>query len=222
MTWAKFADDFPDQCGRAGLSDNAFRVHVEGIIWAMRRENGGRFSTRDLVRSSDAADPEAGAAELVAVGFWEGVPEGWQVIHHMEHQPEPEVIRARRGKDADRQRKHRRNAAGLDPDPPVEPTPSRRDKRRDSRRDHTHDVTPPVTRDPGRVGAGRVETGKDALDGTNDVTGADDADGRTGTADASPPPTPGDPTCTSCAHPLWDPRSIAAGLCSTHRKSSRP
>lgn len=144
MTWTKLSDDFGDQC--AALSDAAFRTHVEGLLWTMRRETGGQISARDLRRFAETHDPDVAAAELVAVGWWKPEPNGWRIAHHMEHQPEPDLIARRRELDAGRQRRHRRRKAGLDRD----------DAAPESRRDSTRDTT----RDPGRVGTGRDGTGK--------------------------------------------------------------
>jgi len=148
MSWTKLSDDFGDECAAAGLSDSAFRTHVEGLLWAMRRENGGRITQRDLLRFAEAAAPELAVAELVAVDFWSAVSEGcWEIQHHMAHQPDPQVIAARRKRDSQRQTKRRRKLAGLTSDDDV----SRRDSDRDSSRDTPSDNT----RDPGRVGSGR-------------------------------------------------------------------
>lgn len=139
MTWTKISDDFPEDCARLGLSDAAVRTHLEGLVWAMRRENDGRLFTRDLVRLADTSDPTAAAAELVAVGFWTQLPDGWQIEHQMDLQMESEVIMARRRKDAERQRRKRLRAVGLpDPEPDGESL-SRRDSERDTPRDDTRD-----------------------------------------------------------------------------------
>lgn len=135
MTWTKLSDDFSDQC--RDLTDAAFRTHVEGLLWTMRRETGGQISHRDLLRFAECADPETAVAELVAVGWWSTTPGGWQIQHHMEHQPEPDVIDARRRLAAERQRRKRRRYAKVDRQP------SSRDDPRDD------------PRDPGRVGTGR-------------------------------------------------------------------
>lgn len=156
MTWTKIAENFPEDCARAQLSDAAVRTHLEGLVWAMRRENDGRLLRRDLARLADTSDPTAAAAELVAAGFWAQLPDGWQIEHQMEHQPESEVIAARRDLNAERQRKHRRKGVGLtDPDgkPP-------------SRRDETRDVTRDETRDPERSGYGTELLGEEVLTDT--------------------------------------------------------
>jgi hypothetical protein len=143
MTWTKLSDDFGDQC--AELTDAAFRTHVEGLLWTMRRETGGRLAERDLRRFAECADPQAAAAELVHRGWWKPAADGgWLIVHHLEHQPEPDVIAARRAMAAERQRRKRRKAAQIDKEP------SRRDDSRDD------------PRDPGRDGTGRDGTGKAA------------------------------------------------------------
>jgi hypothetical protein len=156
VTWTKISDDFPEDCERVGLSDAAVRTHLEGLVWAMRRENGGRLRHRDLERLADTEDPRAAADELVSVGFWTQYPDGWQIEHQMDLQVEPEVIMVRRKKDAERQRRKRLKAAGVpDPDPDGE-SASRRDSKRD---------TPSTdTRDPGLVWAGQDCSGKEVLD----------------------------------------------------------
>lgn len=135
MTWTKISEDFPEDCARVGLSDAAVRTHLEALVWAMRRENDGRLLTRDLSRLADTSDPTAAADELVAVGFWTQLPDGWQIEHQMEHQPESEVIAAKRAANAERQRRLRRKAAGLEPDPTPDDTSSQRESRRDETRD---------------------------------------------------------------------------------------
>jgi hypothetical protein len=146
MTWTKLSDDFAEEC--ADLSDAAFRTHVEGLLWTMRRETDGTLRPRDVPRLAESPDWQAGVEELVRVGFWEQCDNGYLIVHHMEHQPEAEVIEARRRNDAERQRRKRRKAAGLDV--------SRRDDPRDDQSDHP--------RDPGRVGTGREGTPKPGLD----------------------------------------------------------
>ena len=158
MTWTKLSDDFPEDCARVGLSDAAVRTHLEGLVWAMRRENDGRLFTRDLARLADTSDPAAAADELVAVGFWTQLPDGWQIEHQMDLQVESEVIMSRRKANAERQRRKRLKAAGLpDPDPDGIPL-SRRDDMRDTPRDDT--------RDPGLVWTGQDCSGEEVLRAT--------------------------------------------------------
>jgi len=114
VTWTKLSDDFPEQC--RDLSSDAFRVHVEALIWVMRRETGGVLTARDLRRALEVDDYGPAVAELMAAGLWVVIPEGYRIVHHMEHQPEPEVIAKRREATADRVRRKRLKDAGIDPD----------------------------------------------------------------------------------------------------------
>jgi hypothetical protein len=132
--WLKVSDDFPDQS--ANLSDAEFRTHVEGLAWAMRRENGGSFPAREVKRFAESPDAETAVDGLLACGFWSQDGDILSIRHHMEHQVEPEVIAKRRADNAERQRRHRRKAAKLndadekDSPSPIEPSrpdPSRPD-----------------------------------------------------------------------------------------------
>lgn len=138
MTWLKTSDDFPDQC--ADLSDAAYRTHHEALSWAMRRENGGRIPYREVKRLAESDDAQRAVMELVNLGFWEDDGGAYVVKHHMEHQPEPELIAKRRELSAERKRKSRLKQAGIG-------QVSQRDRTRDKVRDET--------RDAGRVGTGR-------------------------------------------------------------------
>ena len=140
---------------RAHLSDAAYRTHDEALLWVMRREVGPRFPKHELRRFAETSDPETAARELVACGFWiDHDGDGFEVLHHMEHQVEPEVIARRREMDAERQRKARLKKAGLaDSDA----------SQRDVQRDNVRDVQRDNTRDPGLGGPG--------LDGTSGLEG---------------------------------------------------
>jgi hypothetical protein len=114
MTWLKLSDDFADDCARAGLSDAAFRTHIEGLVWAMRRETGGYLDDLDIRRAIETENAAAAIAELLAVGFWVRELHGYRIVHAMDQQVEPEVIAHRRKLAADRKRRQRRRMAGLD------------------------------------------------------------------------------------------------------------
>jgi hypothetical protein len=158
VTWVKLSDDFAEKAARSGLSDAAFRTHIEALLWTMRRETGGWLRTRDIKRFAETKDPEAAVGELVGKDWWHfpagdgrypdadpdydpgADPSLFVIVANMDDQPEPDVIEARRRKTAERVRRHRRKMAGLDSDDPP-----------------SNDVTERVT----RVGSGRDGTGKD-------------------------------------------------------------
>ena len=147
VTWLKLSDDYTDRT--EDLSDAAFRLHTEGLNLAMKREEGPFLPESKLQRWANVRSGIADAAvELVQRGFWERVEGGFVVREHMEHQPEPEVLAARRDNAAERQRRKRLKDAGLTDEDSL--------SRRDSRRDYPRDDT----RYPGRDGTGRVGTGQ--------------------------------------------------------------
>lgn len=117
MSWLKKSDDFAVDC--VDLSDAAYRTHDEALLYVMQHETGGRFRKRALYWFAGTADPESAAAELVAAGFWKDHGSEFEVVHHIEHQPEPDVLASRRARNAARVRKHRRKKAGLDSEPDV-------------------------------------------------------------------------------------------------------
>jgi hypothetical protein len=143
MTWLKLSDDFVDDCAAVDLSDAAFRTHVQGLSWSNRRLTNGQISALALRRLADTRDPNVAVQELVNVGFWVKVEDGWQIVHHMEHQPSREEVETKRREAAERQRKSR-------------------SKRKDAKSGVlpiTADVTRDNTRDPGRDGTGLVGSG---------------------------------------------------------------
>jgi hypothetical protein len=158
MTWVKLSDDFGDRAAQAGLSDAAFRTHIEALLWTMRRETGGWIRERDIRRFAETRDPIAAVGLLVLNGWWhrpafdERYPhydaddhaDLFRIVANMDDQPEPDVIEARRRRTAARVRRHRRKMAGLDPDEPDDPS---------------NGVTERVTRDgTGRDGTGSPKT----------------------------------------------------------------
>ena len=144
MTWTKLSDDFADQC--SSLSDAAFRTHAEALIWTMRRETAGYITAQDIRRFAESPHAEMAVQELVACGWWSIDGQGYRVNHHMEHQPEPDLIAKRRELGAERQRKHRRKKAGLDTSGPLDasrPDPSRPDPGNASSNASRNGVTQP-------------------------------------------------------------------------------
>jgi hypothetical protein len=176
VTWLKLSDDFPDDLYRDELSDAAFRTHVEGLAWSCRHLLDGRLPARSLVRFAFTDDPKAAAAELVAAGYWEATGDGWQIVHHLEHQADRDTVLRRRQLTADRVARHRaaklrkadrRKGREVDPDPDSDEDPGPEQGAGADPDPVTHAVTQGVTRyvtrDPGRAGTGRDGTGNSAV-----------------------------------------------------------
>jgi hypothetical protein len=87
MTWTKQGDEFADECW--DLSDAAYRLHDEGLIWSNKKALDGKLNKDDMVRW--AKRPGA-AEELVACGWWEDHGGHFQIIHHMGYQRTKEQI----------------------------------------------------------------------------------------------------------------------------------
>lgn len=87
MTWTKFSDDFADDCET--LSDAAFRLHVEGLLWNNRKLLDLRIPKANLRRF--ASHPEA-AQELVNSGYWEDAGGVYVIRHHAIYQRTREAI----------------------------------------------------------------------------------------------------------------------------------
>lgn len=111
MTWLKLSDDYTDRM--EFVSDAAFRLHTEALVAVMKRETGPWLSQSRLMRSTTVRDADRAIVELLECGFWRERDGGYELIEHMEHQPEPEVLAVRRSNNAKRQRTHRLKKAGL-------------------------------------------------------------------------------------------------------------
>lgn len=82
MTWTKLSDDFADDAW--GLSDAAFRLHVEGLGWSNRKLLDLYIPADDLRRF--AKHPEA-VQQLLDAGFWEAVDgETYRIRHQAIYQ----------------------------------------------------------------------------------------------------------------------------------------
>ena len=103
MTWTKLSDDFNDDTDT--LSDAAFRLHVEGIVWSNKKLLDVRIPKTDLRRFAKSEVP---ANELVEGGWWDDDGDAYVIQHHAVYQRLREAVirqqtvnrenRAKRGK----------------------------------------------------------------------------------------------------------------------------
>ena len=87
MTWTKLSDDFADDCYQ--LSDAAFRLHVEGLLWSNRKLLDLKLDKNVLQRW--ATHPEA-ATELVDLGWWTDEGNHYFIRHHAIYQRTREQV----------------------------------------------------------------------------------------------------------------------------------
>jgi hypothetical protein len=78
MTWTKLGDEYGDQAWK--LSDAAFRLHTEALVWSNRRHLDGRLD-KDEMRLW-AKRPEA-AELLVTEGWWTDEGDYFQIVYHL-------------------------------------------------------------------------------------------------------------------------------------------
>lgn len=132
MTWGKFSDDYADDCWQ--LSDAAFRLHTEGLLWNARKLLDCRIPKDDVRRF--AKNPDA-VDELLAVGWWTNDVDAYYIRHHASYQPTRESVLARQavnaanGRKGGRPRKPTREVSELSSNPPE--TQSVSDSQSDSR-----------------------------------------------------------------------------------------
>jgi hypothetical protein len=122
MTWTKLSDDYTDDCWQ--LSDAAYRLHTDGLIWSNRKLLDGRLDKDDVRRW--AKRPEA-ADELVAVGWWDDDGDAYVIVHH--------AVYLRKSKDvlAQQAANHKNGQMGGRPKgPPRERPPRKRPAKTDS------------------------------------------------------------------------------------------
>lgn len=115
MTWTKLSDDFADDCWE--LSDAAYRLHTEGLIWSNRKLLDCRLS-KDLDEMRRWAKRPEALAELLDRGWWEDRGDHYEIIHHACYQRTREAVLAQ-------QEANRKNGekGGRPPGPPRERAP---------------------------------------------------------------------------------------------------
>jgi hypothetical protein len=87
MSWAKLSDDYSDDCWT--LSDEAFRLHTEALVWNGRKLLDCRIPKDDLRRF--AKHPHA-VGELLACGWWTEDGDYYVLRHHALYQRTREAV----------------------------------------------------------------------------------------------------------------------------------
>lgn len=113
MPYAKFDDRFPGHKKIRVLSDAAYRVHTQAIIWAAKELSDGRLLRRDL---ADIARPvkrvTQAVRELEDIGLWEPAgDDGWLIHDYLDWQISAARWRAEQEANRKRQQAHRDKAA---------------------------------------------------------------------------------------------------------------
>jgi hypothetical protein len=81
-TVTRLSEDFVDDL--AAMSDAAFRLHVEALVWSNRHGLDLRIPRGDLDRTTQAP---AAAQELIEAGMWFVIDDHFFIVHSAFLQP---------------------------------------------------------------------------------------------------------------------------------------
>lgn len=77
MAWTRLGDQFTDAA--RNLSDAAFRLHVESLVWSNRRKLGLKIPKDDLQRFTEVANPYQATKELIKARWWWEGPDHFEI-----------------------------------------------------------------------------------------------------------------------------------------------
>lgn len=106
MTWTRLGDNFYDRPDLGRVSRSARLLFVEMLVYCNRELLDGAFPRHMLRRVSDAEDVDELLAELVTAGTVTPTDEGVLQVDWSDQEP-AELVRARQGRQADKQRRYR-------------------------------------------------------------------------------------------------------------------
>jgi len=101
MTWIKIDDAFPNHPKIAGLSNEAFRAHVEALCYC------GTYLTDGFIPSVIVSKNkiELAATELVEAGLWDISDNGYTIHNYLEYQSSKDEVKS--AKEANKARSER-------------------------------------------------------------------------------------------------------------------
>jgi len=160
MPWVRFDDQFPIHRKVRGLSDTAFRLHIEAVFWCARNLTDGFVPADDLLDVASARRPLKFVPELVVRGIWhladesckseycpahvdnQGHPvdSGWLIHDYFEYQPSKAKV------ERERKAKSQRQARWVD----------KKRRGRDASADASIDTAPPRPEGSGSGGRSRA------------------------------------------------------------------
>ena len=96
MAWVRLDDQFPDHPKVAGLSNDAFCLHITALCWTAKQQTDGRLPCVLLKRLAwRCHDPAMALAELVASGVWdEDGDAGWTIHDYLDYNPSKSELEA--------------------------------------------------------------------------------------------------------------------------------
>lgn len=116
MTDTRLPEHFLTAPTLDGLSSDAFRVYVNGLMWSVTHGTDGLLPERSLrFLHPEGKRPEL-AAELVATGLWERDDAGHHVRDFLDFQTPAEQVERARAFTRERKRRQRDRECADDPD----------------------------------------------------------------------------------------------------------
>jgi hypothetical protein len=104
--WLRLDDHFATHPKVVGLTDRAFRCHVNAMVYAAEHLTDGAIP--DFYVKADRKS----AAELEAARLWERNGKGWVIHDWLDWNPSAESVQKRRAEDRERKRRYRRGDDG--------------------------------------------------------------------------------------------------------------
>lgn len=100
MTWTKLPDDYGQSSPVVSLSDNAYRLYTQGLVYCNRHLTDGYIVTAAVGTLMTRVGPKS-AGELIAAQLWRREPGGYLVVHFLDNQfLKAEVEQRRRERSA--------------------------------------------------------------------------------------------------------------------------
>jgi hypothetical protein len=111
MTWVKIDDSFPDHPKIIGLSDRAFRLHIQGLCYC------GKYLTDGFIPyaavNSMVTEPEYKPTdELESAGLWIRCDKGFEIHDYLEHQSSKSEVVEKKETTRARVKRHRESKLG--------------------------------------------------------------------------------------------------------------
>lgn len=134
MPWARLDDHFYANRKIQHVSSHAFKVYVNGLVWAVAHLTDGLLDRRDLVLFAGTVPQRyrSGAVgELVAAGLWYEQASGWCINDYAAYQPTREQVLNERKANRERQTRFRQSRNAVTNAAPSQPDPTLKEYMRD-------------------------------------------------------------------------------------------
>ena len=108
MPYANLDDSYPGHRKIRALSDSAFRVHTQAIVWCARYGTDGKIKAAEV---ADIASPVRRWRDAVTTleqsGLWESIEDGWQLHDYLDWNMSAAQWAAQREKNRQKQARWR-------------------------------------------------------------------------------------------------------------------